>query len=56
MQPVVDAAAMQPVFPEMSRLVCHEDVEVQLQVCEALAAVTDGADATRASTISSTFI
>ena len=51
MKPVVDAAALVPVYPEMSRLVCHEDVEVQLQVCEALAAVTDGTDATHAPTI-----
>jgi hypothetical protein len=50
MQPVVDAAVLVPVYPEMSRLVCHEDVEVQLQVCEALAAVTDGTDATHAPT------
>jgi hypothetical protein len=51
MKPVVDAAVLVPVYPEMSRLVCHEDVEVQLQVCEALAAVTDGTDATHAPTI-----
>ena len=38
-KPVVDAAVLVPFYPEMSRLVCHEDVGVQLQVCEALAAI-----------------
>jgi hypothetical protein len=55
MKPVLGAAALEPVFPEMSRLVGHEDVEVQVQACEALAAVTDGSDAPPASTVAQHF-
>jgi hypothetical protein len=51
MKPAVDIAALQPVLPEICRLVGHADVEVQVQACEALAAVTDGADSTHASAV-----
>jgi hypothetical protein len=42
MYPAIDAAVLQPFFPEVSRLVCHADAEVQLKASRVLVAITDG--------------
>jgi hypothetical protein len=41
MYPAIDAAVLQPFFPEISRLVCHADAEVQLEASRVLVAITD---------------